>query len=207
MMRPTESPLARRSLRVAMLCLFGLAVLVSLASPAAAQKNKGKNKNAPPASGSSQPVITLPDEQAIDYLISEMLGAWQIGDVDRLHKAYGDDVIAVSGTWDPPLIGWQDFLRAYQQQRARMQRVRMDRLNTYIKVDGNIAWANYQWDFTGTVDGEPMDARGHTSLVLEKREGRWLIVHNHTSLVSQSRPVVPPVPTNAAPPESKPPAP
>jgi ketosteroid isomerase-like protein len=206
MMRPTESPLARRRLRVPRVCLLGLAVLLFLASPAAAQKNKGKGKNAPPSSGGSQSLLALPDDQAIDYLISEMLGAWQIGDIDRLHKAYGDDVVMVSGTWGPPVIGWGNYLQAYQQQQARMQMVRVDRLNTYIKVDGSVAWANYQWDFTGTVDGQPMNARGHTSLVLEKRAARWVIVHNHTSLVSQSQPAASPAPTNTAPQESKPPA-
>jgi len=206
MIATIESSLARRRLRVPLFCLLGLAILLSLASPAAAQKNKGKNKNAPRSPDGSQSLLALPDDQAIDYAISEMLGAWQIGDVDRLHKAYADDVIFVSGTWGPPVIGWENYLRTYRQQQARMQTVRMERLNTYIKVDGNAAWANYQWDFTATVDGQPMNARGHTSLVLEKREGRWLIVHNHTSLVSQSQPAVPPAPTSAAPPESKPPA-
>jgi ketosteroid isomerase-like protein len=131
-----------------------------------------------------------------------MLGAWQVGDIDRLHKTYADDVVVVSGAWEPPIIGWDNFLRAYQQQRARMQAVRMDRQNTYVKVDGNVAWANYQWDFEATVDGQPTAARGHTSLVMEKREGRWVIVHNHTSLVAQSPTLA--APANS-PPESKPP--
>jgi len=44
-------------------------------------------------------------------------------------------------------MGWANYLAIYQQQRTRMQRVRMDRSNTVIKVAGNVAWACYQWDF------------------------------------------------------------
>jgi ketosteroid isomerase-like protein len=161
------------------------------------QKDKKKKKDAP--ADNSGPIIPMPDEQQIDYLISEMLGAWQLGDIERLHKAYADDVVVVSGVWDPPVIGWNSYLASYQQQKARMQQVRMDRLNTFIKVEGTVGWACYQWDFAATVDGQPSSAQGQTTLILEKRNNHWVIVHNHTSLVpsvnpSGTQPTPPPQP-------------
>ncbi len=69
-----------------------------------------------------------------------------------------------------------------------MQQVRLDRTNTYIKVSGTVGWACYQWDFGGTVDGQPMISRGQTTLVMEKRNNRWLIVHNHTSVAQGAPP-------------------
>jgi ketosteroid isomerase-like protein len=129
-----------------------------------------------------------------------MLGAWQLGDVDRLHKAYADDAVFVSGLWEPPVFGWSNFLPLYQIQRARMQQVRYDRVNTYIKVSGAVGWACYQWDFGGTVDGKPMTVRGQTTLVLEKRNDHWLIVHNHTSVAQAA----PPTTTQPAAPASTP---
>jgi ketosteroid isomerase-like protein len=121
-------------------------------------------------------------------MISTMLGAWQVGDIEKLHQCYSDEVAIVSSTWNPPVIGWSNYLPLYQQQRARMQQVRMDRSNTLIKVNGNSAWATYQWDFGGTVDGQPMVSQGHTTLVMEKRNAKWVIVLNHTS-VAEGRPV------------------
>jgi len=132
------------------------------------------------------------DQQQIDYQISEMLGAWQLGDIDRLHKSYADDVSVVSGVWTPPIFGWPSYLAAYQAQRARMMQVRLDRSNTYIKVSGNFAWACYQWDFIGTVDGQQTGAQGQTTLIFEKRQNRWLIVHNHTSIVQGNAPTAGP---------------
>jgi len=112
-------------------------------------------------------------------------GAWQLGDIEKLHKDYADDVSIVNGSWAPPILGWTNYLAVYQQQRARMQQVRMDRTNTYIKVSGTVAWACYQWDFAGVVDGQQTESQGQTSLVLEKRNGRWIVVHNHTSLAAR----------------------
>ncbi len=153
------------------------------------KKSNKKDKQERPRLTDTAPI--LPDSQAIDQLISEMLGAWQIGDVDLMHKHYSDDVTMVSGAWEQPLFGWNNYVKAYQAQRARVQAGRMDRINTYTKVMGDTAWSTYQWEFAGQVDGKPSDILGHTTLVLEKRNGAWIIVMNHTSVVSTSTPTAP----------------
>jgi len=193
-------PVSARSLRALLALTVCFAIFLSLTPPASAQKEKKKKKdsNAP---ADTHTTIPMPDEQQIDYNISEMLGAWQLGDVDRLRQAYADDAVFVSALWAPPVFGWSNFLPLYQLQRARMQQVRLDRVNTYIKVSGAVGWACYQWDFSGTVDAQPMTARGQTTLVFEKRNDHWLIVHNHTSAAqaappSPAQPQQPAVPGN-----------
>jgi ketosteroid isomerase-like protein len=192
------------TLRNAMMLLVALTLLLTGVSPAAAQqKDKKKKKDA--AADTGGPIIPLTDEQQIDYMISEMLGAWQLGDIERLHRAYADDVVVVSGVYAPPVIGWNNYLASYQLQKARMQQVRMDRINTFIKVAGSFGWACYEWDFAATVDGQPSAAQGQTTLVLEKRNNHWVIVHNHTSLVPSAPPANPPGTQPAAqPPPGKP---
>jgi len=187
-----------RSLRFAL--LFAAIVSLVAAGPSLAQKEKKKKKDA--NSTDSPPLLPLPDEQQIEYRISEMLGAWQLGDIDRLHQTYAEDVVFVSGVWAPPIFGWSNYLPLYQQQRARMQQVRMDRTNTYIKVSGNVGWACYQWDFSGVVDANPASSKGQTTLVFEKRNAKWMIVHNHTS-VAQPMPAA--VPRVDQPPAANPP--
>lgn len=175
-----------------------------LSGAAVAQKDKKKKKDAP-ASDSTPPPVAVPDEQVIEVEISEMLGAWQIGDTERLHKYYADDVSVVSGAWEPPVVGWANFLASYQKLRARMQQLRKDRQNTLVRVHGNFAWACYQWDFAGIVDGQPATARGQTSLIFEKRNGRWVIVHDHTSVVQMGQPTpAPPGAPPSTPPQSNP---
>jgi ketosteroid isomerase-like protein len=158
-----------------------LALSLICASPASAQKKK-KSDPPPQPEDNSKLMASLSEEQQIDYTLSEMLGAWQVGDADKLHKNYADDVVVVNGQWAPPTIGWNNYLAIFQNQRNRMMQVRMDRSNTYIKVNGTVGWASYQWEFTGLVDGQQTQSYGLTTVVLEKRDGHWLIVLNHTSL-------------------------
>jgi ketosteroid isomerase-like protein len=186
------------------------AALLLLAAAAPAQTKDKKNKKNPPLvnNDSGNPVVPMSDEQQIDYMISEWLGAWQLGDIEKLHNDTADDISVVSGVWTPPIFGWQSYLAVYQQQHARTQQIRLDRYNTYIKTHGDVAWACYQWDFSGTVDGQPMSAQGQTTLVMEKRGTRWVIVHNHTSLTPPANTPAQGPATGAPPtqPQQKPPA-
>lgn len=193
-----------RTLQTAFLLILAAALFLTCASPAMAQKEKKKKKDNTPAADSSNTIIPMSDEQLIDYTLSEILGAWQIGDIEKLHKDYADDVSIVNGEWAPPIMGWSNYLAIYQQQRARMQQVRMDRYNTYIKVSGSVAWACYQWDFAAVVDGQPSGSQGQTSVVLEKRNNHWIIVHNHTSLVRTTQPAAPANTPAPQPPPAKP---
>ena len=166
--------------RKILLVLAVSALALTCISPAAAQKKK--KADPPPSTDSSKMLVSLNDEQQIDYALSEMLGAWQLGDVEKLHGDYADDVAIVNGSWAPPIVGWTNYKAVYEQQRARMQQVRMDRTNTYIKVSGTVGWACYQWDFAAVVDGQQTVSQGQTTVVLEKRNNHWLIVLNHTSV-------------------------
>ena len=192
----------RKILRICTL-LWIAALLFCANSSNAQQKDKKKKKDAPTVDNSSaNPIVPLTDEQQIDYMISEVLGAWQIGDSVRMHKDYSDDVSVVNGGWAPPILGWANYEALYKLQRSKMQQVRMDRSNTYIKVNGNTAWACFQWEFAAVIDGNPSGARGQTTYVFTKKDNHWLIAHDHTSVV-QTAPAQAPnsaVPGGATPP-------
>jgi ketosteroid isomerase-like protein len=168
-------------------------VLMAAAAPAAAQKNKDKKKDQPKTDAPIDVKSLLPDSQAIDQTIGEALGYWQIGDADSLHKYYSDDVVVVSGLWEPPVMGWANYLKAYEAQRASVTGQRMERSNTLIKVNGNFAWATYQFVYAAMIDGKVAQFHGHTSLILNKQGNRWVIVLNHSSVVDSafSNPVPP----------------
>jgi ketosteroid isomerase-like protein len=204
-MKQTTRPMHQRVCRTALALLLCAGIYFGSAGLAGAQEKdkKNKNKKDTPASASN-PATAMSDEQQIDYQISTMLGAWQVGDVEKLHQTYADDLIMVSGNWAPPVVGWANYSTLYQQLRAHMQQVRMDRSNTIIKVAGTFGWACYQWDFSASFDGQPSAAQGQTTLVLEKQNGRWLITHNHTSLVQSAGALAPVKPANTPPPAQPP---
>jgi ketosteroid isomerase-like protein len=164
--------------------------LMTAVIPVGAQK-KDKNKNPPPAETSDdfRSATHTPDAQAIDQAIGEAMGYWQIGDTESMHKYYADNVVLVSGGWEPPIIGWDNFLKAYQAQRAQISGARMDRSNTLIKVSGDSAWATYQFVYAAQADGKVAQFRGHTTLFLVKQANRWVITLNHSSVVDSSLPM------------------
>ena len=157
------------------------------------QKNKKKDKDKD-AEASASLASMLPEDRAVDLLVSQMLGAWQAGDAEGMHKFYGDDITVISGAWEPPVFGWTNYARAYQAQIGRTTGTRLERTNSYTKVMGDTALVTYQWQFTGNVDEKPVRAFGHATLVLQKRAGNWLIVLNHTSIIPTDDP-----PPNAQP--------
>ena len=161
-------------------------ILMAAAVPAAAQKDKDKKKNQPAANSHVDFKPMLPDSQAIDQTVGEALGYWQIGDIDSLHKYYSDDVVVVSGLWEPPVVGWANYLKAYQEQRARVTGGRMERSNTLIKVTGNSAWATYQFVYVAMLEGKVAQFHGHTTLVLNKQGDHWLIVLDHSSILDSA---------------------
>src|SRR5260370_28486306 len=95
-----EICIARRMAHNIFILVFVFALAWTCVSPAAAQKKK--KSEPPPSSDSSKMLISLSDEHQIDYLLSEMLGAWQLVDVEKLHLDYAYVVAIVNSYWLPP---------------------------------------------------------------------------------------------------------
>jgi ketosteroid isomerase-like protein len=162
---------------------FAAAVLIlALSCAAAAQKTQKKSKNAPAdTSDQTNAVLATPIAQQVDTVIGEMLGAFQLGDLDMMHKYYADNATFVSGMYEPPVVGWDNYVPLYKSGMSGFQGIQVIRRNTYIFNHSDVAWAMYQWEFISTFNGQPYSAEGQTTLVLEKVGDKWLIVHNHTS--------------------------
>jgi ketosteroid isomerase-like protein len=161
-------------------CFVAAALVFSLSSSAQAQKDKKSKKS----DASDQ--VTLPptpDSDQIDRNIGEMLAALQLGNTEMMHKYYADNATWVRSTFEPPVIGWQNYAALYNQQKAAFQGMQLIRRNTFVFTHGDVAWASYQWEFESMLNGKPYSIQGQTTLVFTKVGGNWLIVHNHTSEV------------------------
>jgi uncharacterized protein (TIGR02246 family) len=179
---------ARARVGTRMAALLALAVFLCGPGLIHGQNNKKNKQKGKESSADASTASLLPENQALDLLVSQMLGAWQARDVESMHKFYADDVMVISGAWEPPLIGWANYARACEAQFARTSNSRLERTNSFSKVTGDTAWMTYQWQFVGSVEGKTMQAFGHTTLLLQKRAGNWLIVLNHTSAIPTDDP-------------------
>jgi ketosteroid isomerase-like protein len=183
--------------------------IFAIASSAAWGQKKPKNKA---ADQSPMPTVPMPPSDEIDRDIGEMLGSFQVGDTEGMHKYYSDNAVFVSGAYAPPILGWANYVVDYKRSLAAFQGMQLIRRNTVVFVHADIAWASYQWEFLSNYQGKPYSARGQTTLVLQKIEDKWLIVHNHTSQVcdmvpdQQQQPAQPAAQNPAAPTPSPAPA-
>ena len=179
-----------------------VAILMFVGSASAADKQKNKkNKESKDPSAADQPAAmpALPDTEQIDRAIGEMLGGFQIGDLETMHKHYADNVTFVSGDYAPPVVGWQNYATLYERQKAAFQGMQVVRRNTLIITHADFAWATYQWEFDSSLNGKPYSLRGQTTLIFNKVNGNWLIVHNHTAgIYPQSTPSTAQQPTPSA---------
>jgi uncharacterized protein (TIGR02246 family) len=157
-----------------------LYLLTSLFTVSAVWARQQKQQKQNP---SSPDIVFTTVSDEINHDIGEMLGAWQVGDVEAMHKYYADDATWVSGSFDAPIAGWQNYVPKYLQERKGFTGIQLLTKNINIFHYGDTAWACYQWQFVGLAEGRPMNARGQTTLVFVKQGNRWLIVHNHTSQI------------------------
>jgi ketosteroid isomerase-like protein len=182
----------------ARLIALSLALLLSAGVCVAQKKNKNNKASDNDSSANAAPATPLvqgPDFQNVDNAIGEMLAGFQLGNTDLMHRYYADNATFVSGVYEPPVVGWQNYLPLYQKQRAAFQSIQLIRRNTFVFTHGDTAWASYQWEFNAMYSNQPYSARGQTTLIFNKVGSNWLIVHNHTSQICpESAPAVSPQP-------------
>lgn len=171
--------------------VLAAALALALVSSAQAKQKNKKNKSSDDASQQNPvPLPPAPPSEQINTDIGEMLAAFQLGDVAMMHKYYSDNATFVSGEWEPPVVGWANYVPIYKRQWSAYQSIQMIRKNTYVFTHGDVAWASYQWEFDAMSNGQPFEARGQTTLVLNKIGANWMIVHNHTSEIYQGCPTL-----------------
>jgi ketosteroid isomerase-like protein len=102
-------------------------------------------------------------------------------------RFFADDAVAF-GTWARTVSGLDRIEREqWRQVWPRIRDFRFDR-ERVIRVAGELAWIAVTWT-SGAVgpDGRPFERPGRATFVLARRDGRWLAVHSHVSLLpSQS---------------------
>ena len=118
----------------------------------------------------------------LDWL-AEMQSCVRAVDYDRAEHSFASDVVAF-GTFEGVVTGRQS-LRAAQWSQVwptiRDFTFRLAELQG--GSEGDLAWGVCPWDSTGRrPDGSAFARPGRMTVILQRREGRWLAIHTHFSL-------------------------
>lgn len=123
------------------------------------------------------------DEKAVLEVLMKEAKAIETNDMETLNKIWSHDesvLIFESGGEDK---GWKKYrdhhlapeLKAFKNTKFTVS-------DTNVKVDGKTAWATYKYALSADYKERKIESNGLGTMIFEKQEdGRWLIVHSHTS--------------------------
>ena len=85
-------------------CFIAAVLMLAFAGTFSANQNNQKKKKDQASNAADASASVLPQSipTQIDQAIGEMLGAFQLGDVETMHKHYADNATFVSGSYAPP---------------------------------------------------------------------------------------------------------
>jgi beta-aspartyl-peptidase (threonine type) len=132
-----------------------------------------------PENANSSPAVAEDPAAAIEAMLRLQAEAWNAGQIDRFMEHYwkSDDLTFSAG--GQTTRGWQSTLDRYRERYptvGKMGRLTFDRLEIQ-PLGETAAMVLGHWHLAR--EGDALD--GNFSLVVRKLNGRWLIVHDHTS--------------------------
>jgi ketosteroid isomerase-like protein len=122
-------------------------------------------------------------ERTPQRVLDDQVAAWNRGDLEAFMDGYwrSPDLVFTSG--GNVQRGWQTTLDRYRATYGNspetMGRLSFSNLEVYPLGDG-AAWALGRW----SLDNAGRTIGGIFSLIFRDIDGRWLIVHDHTSVGS-----------------------
>ena len=128
----------------------------------------------------------------IEKVVEILVNAFRSGDYSPLEPHLDKGIVVIPAAFIEPMVGRDTVLESYNKQQQSFRASEMMREGTRIRRAGKIAWVSYRWEYAASYEGKIYSFRGHTTLILQKKGKRWVIVHNHTSAL----------PTSEAPPAS-----
>ena len=126
------------------------------------------------------PAFADTSEQAITSGITEQADAWNRGDLEGFMCGYlkSDELVFTSGS--RIRRGWQvtfdSYKKRYGTAKETMGKLTFSKLEVH-PLGEDAAWVLGRWDLAG-----PKEASGGIfTLVMRRIDGKWLVVHDHTS--------------------------
>ena len=122
-----------------------------------------------------------PERAAVQQVILSLATYIQSGNlaaIDSLFPPRGVHILTDTMTTH----GWVEYRDNHlKPELARFTNVKYTHSSVEAQVRGTIAWVAFRQQIAGDTPGGAAQVTGRGSAVLEKRDGRWIIVHLHVS--------------------------
>ena len=137
--------------------------------------------------------------KAVTDVLTREAVAVERGDMAALDKIWAnseDVTVFESGHAN---YGWTDYRNSHLAPELKeFKNTKYAFSDLKVKVDGKTAWATFKYALAAEMGTRKIESGGLGTAVLEKRDGRWQIVHWHSSAPRRA-PAASPSPKPAAP--------
>ena len=111
---------------------------------------------------------------AVEGLLDLLQNAVIERDSDALEEVLAEDICAFFSGGDAPVRGREAVLATWIRHFERWSDVRIERRNTVVGTQGNVAWGHFLWDGEGRVGAQRYRLEGERwTVVLPIRE--WML--------------------------------
>ncbi len=122
------------------------------------------------------------DADAIRGVVEAIAEFTEAGDFEGLDTLYAHDdwvrIIEGAGVNE----GWIDYRDHHlKPELSEFEDLSYRYFAIEPQVRGDVAWASFRYELAVDTSRGHVEVEGRGTAVLEKREGRWLVVHLHTS--------------------------
>ena len=120
---------------------------------------------------------------AVEGLLDLLQNAVIERDSDALEEVLAEDICAFFSGGDAPVRGREAVLATWIRHFERWSDVRIERRNTVVGTQGNVAWGHFLWDGEGRVGAQRYRLEGERwTVVLRFENGCWRFVQMHSSM-------------------------
>ena len=139
------------------------------------------------AVGCQRRVDVTTDTTAVTGVLENYIASVEKEDMELYAKAMVHDAGMVNyGTAGAPIVGWDALKKVIEDQNAALSQTIISASDVSVRVSatGDWAWATSLWKFNTVMGGNTLALPVRCTWILEKRDGRWAIVHFHKSVAA-----------------------
>ena len=124
------------------------------------------------------------EKEEIIKVLHELEQGYKLGNVNRLTAAFYKENVSLIGTAvDEVRVGIKEVRYQFQRDIEQTSFRDVSLSEPQIFLHGNISYVICNLIFIGeTIEGEDFAMKGRYSAMLEKNDGKWLILHVHCSV-------------------------
>ena len=150
-----------------------------------AQSEKTSHADDSKRGSSKETSRTVKGFDDLKSVLVEQADAWNRGDIDEFMKHYWKSDRLTFSSGGKTTRGWATTKQNYKKRyptRERMGELTFDKLE-FFPLGDSVALVLGHWH----LQRNPEPVGGNFSLVFRKIDGRWVIIHDHTSVAAEPK--------------------